>query len=88
MGENISFDKWTVYINGQPCDAIITEINYKEILENQPSNIQSMEIFNTSIPIKLTDGSIKKLINIYSKTKKFRIKKKLAKSINELLIEK
>lgn len=47
-----------------------------------------MELFNTSIPIKLTDSNIKKLINIYSKTKKFRIKKKLAKRINKLLSKK
>ncbi|EKS4345014.1 TPA: hypothetical protein PTV74_003138 [Clostridium botulinum] len=89
MGENISFDKWTVYINGKPCDATITEIDYKKIIsESQPNNIQSMELFNTFMPIKLTDSNIKKLINIYSKTKKLRIKKKLAKRINKLLTKK
>ncbi|HCL4447083.1 hypothetical protein EJM73_08400 [Clostridium botulinum] len=89
MGEDISFDKWTVYINGKPCDATITEIDFKKIIsESQPSNIKSMELFNTSIPIKLTDSNIKNLINIYSKTKKFRIKKKLAKRINELSTKK
>ncbi|NFH40865.1 hypothetical protein [Clostridium sporogenes] len=85
MGEDVSLDKWTVYINGKPCDATITEINHKKISESQPNNSQSMGFFNTSVPITLTDGSIKKLINIYNKTKKFRIKKKLSKRINELL---
>ncbi|BAO04824.1 uncharacterized protein CBO05P1_105 [Clostridium botulinum B str. Osaka05] len=85
MGEDVSLDKWTIYVNGKPCNTTITEIDFEKISESQPSNIHSMELFNTSIPIKLIDSNIKKLINIYSNTKKFRIKKKLSKRINNLI---
>lgn len=104
MGEDIFLDKWTMYIDGHPFNASIDKGQLEVLENSQSNNIENiMELLKKPICIELTGDSIKSknlikeltykakiknLINIYNKTKKFRIKKKLAKRINELLTKK
>lgn len=80
----MSLDKWTMYIDGQPFNAAISKMQLEVIEENQSNNVASiMKSLKKPICMEFTYGSIKKyktLTNIYN-----RIKKKLAKKINDLL---
>ncbi|EQC1535627.1 hypothetical protein [Clostridium botulinum] len=98
MGEEMK--NLTVYINGEPLQVSnmdievknepkIEDFNFERSFSCQIDLDSSTKTFLKNLIIKdKIKSKIKELHNILKQTKKFRIKKKLIKRINELLTRK